>query len=289
MDSTTHTSGSSSAAHPALHTSIRAVARRFAVSVSLVSRGWRYCQGPDNCSPPNHRAIHQNSIPDGPYFNQLPEEEATEDFNPYKFICSAQAASSNLRQKKNEIPFKTRRAPENTLVLDLEEVLVESSLIPLPDAEFTFLTPFQDSYYKVYLKLRPHVREFLDKLCKIYEIFVFTTAKKEYAEKILEVLDPQKKLIRHRLYQDHCACVSGHYVKDLNVLHRDLAKTVALDTVAYTLPFHLTNRIPVRPWTGMQTDKELLTLLPVLEQLTHMEDVRLAISHQFNVDEVVAS
>ncbi|XP_056372598.1 CTD small phosphatase-like protein 2-A isoform X2 [Hyla sarda] len=191
----------------------------------------------DDYSPPNHTAIHQNSIPDYPYFSELPEEEARENFNPYKFICSAQAASGNLRKRKSDIPFKTRSAPENTLVLDLE-VLVESSLLPLPDAEFTFLTPFQDTYYKVYLNLRPHVREFLDKLCKIYEIFVFTTAKKEYAEKILEILDPQKKLIRHRLYQDHCACVSGHYVKDLNVLHRDLAKTVALDTLAYTLPFH---------------------------------------------------
>ncbi|XP_073402734.1 CTD small phosphatase-like protein 2-A isoform X6 [Dendrobates tinctorius] len=112
-------------------------------------------------------------------------------------------------------------------------------------------------------------------------IFVFTRAKKSYAENILEVLDPQKKLIRHRLYQEHCVCVSGRYVKDLNVLDRDLAKTVALDTLTYTLPFHLTNRVPVRRWSGNQSDNELLTLLPVLEQMTHMEDVRLYISEKF--------
>ncbi|KAG8594483.1 hypothetical protein GDO81_001218 [Engystomops pustulosus] len=238
-------------------------------------------------SPSNHTEMHQNSMSDFPYFSHLPEEEIGEDFNPYKFICRAQAASGNMRQRKNEIPFKTRSAPESTLVLDLEEVLVESSLIPQPDAEFTFLTPFQDTYYKVHLKLRPYVREFLETVGKIYEIFVFTTAKKEYSEKILEILDPQKKLIRHRLYQDHCICVSGHYVKDLNVLHRDLAKTVALDAVAYTLPFHLTNRIPIRRWSGNQRDKELLTLLPVLEQMTYVEDVRLVISHQFHVEEII--
>ncbi|XP_071996006.1 CTD small phosphatase-like protein 2-A [Engystomops pustulosus] len=141
--------------------------------------------------------------------------------------------------------------------------------------------------FQVHLKLRPYVREFLETVGKIYEIFVFTTAKKEYSEKILEILDPQKKLIRHRLYQDHCICVSGHYVKDLNVLHRDLAKTVALDAVAYTLPFHLTNRIPIRRWSGNQRDKELLTLLPVLEQMTYVEDVRLVISHQFHVEEII--
>ncbi|KAM3936786.1 CTD small phosphatase-like protein 3 [Leptodactylus fuscus] len=241
----------------------------------------------DGYSPPHYTEMHQNRIPDCPYFSHLPEDDG-EDFNPSKLISSAQATSGNLRQWKNEIPFKTRSAPESTLVLDLE-VLVESSLILQPDAEFTFLTPFQDTYYKVYLKLRPHVREFLHTLCKIYEIFVFTTAKKEYAEKILEILDPQKKLIRHRLYQNHCFCVLGHYVKDLNVLHRDLAKTVALNTVAYTLPFHLTNRIPIRRWSGNQTDEELLILLPVLEQMTHVDDVRVVISHQFQVDELAAS
>ncbi|XP_063770371.1 CTD small phosphatase-like protein 2 isoform X6 [Pseudophryne corroboree] len=217
----------------------------------------------DGCSPPNH-AEHTTDIPDCKYFSHLPEDDVKEEFNQYKFICNAQATSCELRQRKNEIPFKTRSAPEMTLVLDL-----------------------------VYLKLRPHVREFLETLCKIYEIFVFTTAKKEYAEKIVDILDPQKKLIRHRLYQDHCVCVAGHYVKDLRVLNRDLAKTVALDTVAYTLPYHyilcqITNRIPVHRWTGSRRDKELVFLLPALEQMTHVDDVRLRISSRFHVNELVA-
>ncbi|XP_075046625.1 CTD small phosphatase-like protein 2 [Mixophyes fleayi] len=236
----------------------------------------------------NRSGVHRTNIPDCKYFSHVPEDEAGEVFNQYKFICSAQATSYDPRQRKNDIPFKTRSAPESTLVLDLEGVLVESSLLPYPDADFTFLTPFQDRYYKVYLKLRPHVGEFLEKLCKIYEIFVFTTAKKEYAENIVDILDPQKKLIRHRLYQEHCVCVAGHYVKDLGVLHRDLAKTVAMDTVAYTLPFHITNRIPVHRWTGSRKDKELLSLFPALEQMTHVKDVRLRISNLFHVDELVA-
>ncbi|XP_077127886.1 CTD small phosphatase-like protein 2-A isoform X2 [Ranitomeya variabilis] len=200
----------------------------------------------------NQTEIDQNSSPDCPYFSQLPKEDVTEPFSPSKFICTAQAESGYLKPRKTIIPCKTRSVPDSTLVLDL-----------------------------AYLKLRPHVREFLETICKLYEIFVFTRAKKSYAEKILEVLDPQKKLIRHRLYQEHCVCVSGRYVKDLNVLDRNLAKTVALDTLTYTLPFHLTNRVPVRRWSGDQTDNELLTLLPVLEQMTHMEDVRLYISEKF--------
>lgn len=77
---------------------------------------------------------------------------------------------------------------------------------------------------QVHVKLRPHVQEFLESLSKTYEvpgapgvcgvtpeglggleqgpspppfqIFVYTTAKKDYAKKLLEVLDPKKKLIR---------------------------------------------------------------------------------------------
>lgn len=85
------------------------------------------------------------------------------------------------------------------------------------------------------MQLRPHVQQFLESLSKTYEvpgapnspgvcvepgggrcctgvgraraactgaficspqIFIFTTAKQDYAEKILDVLDPKKKLIR---------------------------------------------------------------------------------------------
>lgn len=46
-------------------------------------------------------------------------------------------------------------------------------------------------------------------------------------------------LCRHRLYQEDCACVLGHYIKDLRVLGRDLAKTVVLDNAPHTYPYHV--------------------------------------------------
>lgn len=44
---------------------------------------------------------------------------------------------------------------------------------------------------------------------------------------------------RHRLYQDDCACVLGHYIKDLSILGRDLTKTVVLDNAPHTYPYHV--------------------------------------------------
>ncbi|MEQ2239833.1 hypothetical protein ILYODFUR_008692, partial [Ilyodon furcidens] len=148
-----------------------------------------------------------------------------------------------------------------------EETLMFSSLNVIEEADYTFYATFQDHQYKVYMILRPHVREFLQAMAKIYELFVYTCAKKEYAEKILEILDPQKKLFRHRLYQDDCACVLGHYIKDLNILGRDLTKTVVLDNAPHTYPYHLMNTIPIKSWSGGAEDKELQKLVAYMEKL----------------------
>uniref|UniRef100_A0AAV2MMZ2 Mitochondrial import inner membrane translocase subunit TIM50 n=1 Tax=Knipowitschia caucasica TaxID=637954 RepID=A0AAV2MMZ2_KNICA len=115
-----------------------------------------------------------------------------------------------------------------------EETLVYSSLSVIPDAEYSFTTVFQDHQYQVYMVLRPHVKEFLQAVSRNYELFVFTCSKRVYAEKVLDVLDPHKKLFRHRLYQEDCSCVLGHYIKDLRVLGRDLRTTVVLDNSLHT-------------------------------------------------------
>ncbi|KAJ8374719.1 hypothetical protein SKAU_G00052990 [Synaphobranchus kaupii] len=202
------------------------------------------------------------------------EEDDEEVFNPYCFIKNIQAQSQQSKPRTRDIPVKTRSTPQATLVLDLDETLVFSSLNMIENAEYTFHTYFQDHEYKVFMVLRPHVKEFLQSMSKIFEMFVYTSAKKEYAEKILETLDPQKKLFRHRLYQEDCACVFGHYIKDLDMLERDLAKTVVLDNAPHAFPYHLMNMIPIKSWAGDTDDDELQKLIPYLEKLSETEDFR---------------
>ncbi|KAM9357781.1 CTD small phosphatase-like protein 2-B [Symphorus nematophorus] len=204
----------------------------------------------------------------------LAGDEEDDVFNPFRFIKNIPSQSQHSQPQIRDIPPKTRSTPEATLVVDLEETLMFSSLNVIDEAEYTFYTAFQDHQYKVYMILRPHVKEFLQSMAKIYELFVYTCAKKEYAEKILNILDPQRKLFRHRLYQDDCACVLGHYIKDLSVLGRDLAKTVVLDNAPHTYPYHLMNTIPIKSWCGEPEDRELLKLIPSMEKLSTAEDFR---------------
>ncbi|RXM93791.1 CTD small phosphatase-like protein 2-A [Acipenser ruthenus] len=187
----------------------------------------------------------------------LGNEEDNEVFNPYTFIKNI--PSQVGQYKIRDIPLKTRSIPESTLVLDLEETLVYSSLNVIENAEHTFLTHFQDQQYK---------------------IFVYTSAKKEYADEILDLVDPQKKLVRHRLYQEDCFCVQGHYIKDLAVLKRDLAKAVIVGNTPYTFPYQLMNMIPIPSWYGNKADQELQKLIPDLEKLSEMDDFQVVLKRR---------
>ncbi|XP_054646577.1 CTD small phosphatase-like protein 3 isoform X1 [Dunckerocampus dactyliophorus] len=195
-------------------------------------------------------------------------------FSPFTFIKNLPSQSQYSQPRVPDIPPKTRSTPEATLVVDLEETLMFSSLNMIDNAEYTFYTAFQHNQYKVYVILRPHVKEFLQSMAKVYELFVYTCAKKEYAEKILDILDPQRKLFRHRLYQDECACVLGHYIKDLSILGRDLTKIVVLDNAPHTYPYHLMNTLPIKSWSGESEDRELQKIIPYMEKLSTAEDFR---------------
>ena len=48
-------------------------------------------------------------------------------------------------------------------------------------------------------RLRPHVRQFLEKVSKLYELHVFTMATKDYAAAVIDILDPERHLFCDRI------------------------------------------------------------------------------------------
>jgi len=147
-----------------------------------------------------------------------------------------------------------------TLVLDLDETLVH----------------FEATERK--FRLRPGCLGFLRSLTAPYfEIVVFTAASQEYADFILNVLDPEGSHIQHRLYRQHTHVTEeGVYLKDLSKLGRDLRKTIIVDNIADNFGMHSENGIEIKTWVGDPADRELDSLAVFLKSIVEaqVKDVR---------------
>lgn len=115
------------------------------------------------------------------------------------------------------------------LVLMSSETLVHSTLEHCDDADFTFSVFFNMKDHSVYVKQRPFLKMFLERVAEIFEVAIFTASERIYAEQLLDILDPEGKLISRRAYRESCTFSNGSYTKDLTVLGIDLAKVAIVD------------------------------------------------------------
>ncbi|XP_057984867.1 uncharacterized protein LOC110640106 isoform X3 [Hevea brasiliensis] len=213
-----------------------------------------------------------------------------DDFDPYVFIKNLPELSSVVPTfRPMLLPKQTRSCPPVTLVLDLDETLVHSTLEPCDNADFTFPVNFNLQEHSVYVRCRPYLKDFLERVSTLFEIIIFTASQSIYAEQLLNVLDPKRKIFRHRVYRESCVFVEGNYLKDLSVLGRDLARVIIIDNSPQAFGFQVDNGIPIESWFDDRSDQELLLLLPFLESLVGVEDVRPIIAQKYNLRYKIAA
>ena len=185
------------------------------------------------------------------------------------------------------LPMKGRHSKPISLVLDLDETLVHCSIEPIPRPDLIFPVNFNGVEYQVHVRKRPHLEAFLEAVAKKFEVTVFTASQQVYAERLLNLLDPQRRLVKYRLYRDACLNLDGNYLKDLSVLGRDLAQTIIVDNSPHAFGFQVDNGVPIVSWFDDDEDTELLKLLAFLETIDGAPDVRPHVRKAFGVQELI--
>jgi len=169
-------------------------------------------------------------------------------------------------------PPSPELAGKKCLVLDLDETLLHSSFKPIPNPDFIIPVEIEEQVHKVYVLKRPGVDQFLQRLGPLFEIVVFTASLAKYADPVLDLLD-STKVVHHRLFREACTNYKGNFVKDMSRLGRDLKHCLIIDNSPSSYLFHPENAIPCETWYDDEHDTELVDLIPVLENISKVDNV----------------
>ena len=143
------------------------------------------------------------------------------------------------------VPFVNKKPKKQfTLVLDLDETIVHSE-------------KFNNGYY---FFIRPGANEFLKEISSFYEIIIFTSSYKPYADYILNKLDIKKNIISYRLYKSHVIFEKGRSIKKLSMIGRDLKKIIFVDNLKSNAKYNKKNLYLISSWIGDMKDDEIYKL-----------------------------
>lgn len=189
-------------------------------------------------------------------------------------------AKKPVMKRQNILP----RLKKKTLVLDLDETLVHSFMTPQPfettKVEFMF-KGFQKS---VFVKKRPYVDLFLKNLSHSFNITIFTASHQNYANKVIDLLDPDNNIISNRLFNRDCLNFKGLFLKSLDIFNVDPRDLIIVDNAVLCFGLDLANGVPIQEYRGEGKDEELIDLEQFLSFLSDVDDVRETIMGYFKWD-----
>jgi Dullard-like phosphatase family protein len=191
---------------------------------------------------------------------------AKNNIKPIKLL-SREKELNNIMTLIPSAPFiKARKNPKflYTLILDMDETLIHN--ITTNNGNLFFM--------------RPGVKQFLEILSKTYEIIIFTASVRDYADNILNIIDPGKTLIQHRLYRQHCTQDGTNSYKDLSKIGRDITKTLIIDNIADNFKLQKENGLYIKTWEDDLSDMQLIGILDLLLHITEVgyEDIRIPLA-----------
>ena len=168
----------------------------------------------------------------------------------------------------NQIQLKKKFLPptkfKQTLLLDLDETLIYTDFSQKYEKhDYVYEGLLGDVYGKVGINFRPGLKKFLEFTSKNFEVVLFTSAIKYYADKVLELIDPERTLFSYRLYREDCIDICDYFkIKDLRILgNRQIDNLFLIDNNLINMYSQLNNGYLIPSFYNDEFDNELTTYL----------------------------
>ena len=157
-----------------------------------------------------------------------------------------------------------------TLLISLDETLIH----------FKIDTKNKGNNNKGVIQLRPWLTEFLSQIKPYYEIIAFSNGDKKYTDLIINSIDKNKIFFDNKLYRDHCIIMNNDFVKDINILGKDITKVIIVDNLIQNYRLNIDNGINIKSFYGEINDKILIELGIILIKIAKFGgDIRKGIKY----------
>ena len=179
---------------------------------------------------------------------------------------------SDIDNNKVEVPYLKNKCPKKfSLVLDLDETLISFKLEPGDENKGT-------------IRFRPYLDSFLQKVREKYEIIVFTSGTKDYADPLEDAIEQEENYFDARLYRQHTVVYGKDIVKDISRIGRPLDKICIVENMPQNYRIQKENGILIKSFYGDDIyDTALVSLGDILIKISkEFDDVRKGIAHYKN-------
>lgn len=227
--------------------------------------------------------INSNENFVGNYDNYITETlKGISKLNKLNFENALLDPQSYLNMNRNEI---TRNvvSGKKVVLLDLDETLIHGDFqeeylndIDHPyDKIIKFTSLDEQEEVSVGIFVRNGVQKFLEEISKIFDIGIFTASSKDYADAVINYLDPNNEFIKFRLYRNSCIKVNNISIKDLRIIGVDLKNIVLIDNNMYSFANQLGNGILINSFYYDKNDYDLFSVMSyLLTYIAPTDDVR---------------
>lgn len=194
-----------------------------------------------------------------------------------------------IEKKKVEYKFCNFK---RLLILDLDETLVHTDFDYKFDKHDVYLKMTTDDGIEntLPINLRPHLKEFLEFSSKYFDIVAFTASCKEYADIVLDYLDPENKYFKARLYRESCVIYKNLYLKFIEIFNKNPKDILIIENSMFSFSYSLKNGILLTSYYDDKEDQDLVSIMEFMEAgIIHTPDVRDVVESTFEFCKIKSS